>query len=189
MAILIGLSVFVFLTAAAYSVYAERKVSAWIQQRVGPNRVGPFGLLQPAADALKLLLKEDIIPHQGNRFIHSIAPVLAVMLAVSGLALLPLARGIHIADVNIGVLYTLAVASISVYSVTLSGWSSNSKYALLGGLRSSAQMISYELAMGISVVSVILLSNHFSPEGSEYLRLTTIVEAQNHVWFAFVNPI
>jgi NADH-quinone oxidoreductase subunit H len=187
--ITLGLAVFVILTAAAYSVYAERKISAFIQQRPGPNRVGPLGLLQPAADALKLLLKEDIIPADSNKFTHFLAPVLATAIAVLGIAMLPFARGIQIFDANIGVLYGLGVGSIAVYAVTLSGWASNSKYALLGGLRSSAQMISYELSMGLCVVSVILLSNFFAPEGSQYLRLSTIVEAQKDVWFAFVNPI
>ncbi len=180
---------FVFLTLAAYTTYAERRIAAFIQQRVGPNRVGPLGLLQPAADAVKLLLKEDIVPANANRFVHFLAPVIAVTLAVCSLAMLPLADGLMFFDANIGVLYLLATGSIAVYGVTLSGWGSNSKYSLLGGLRSSAQMISYELAMGLSVVSVVLLSNHFAPEGSEYLRISTIAEAQKDVWFVFVNPI
>lgn len=187
--ILIGITVFVMLTAAAYSVYAERKVSAFIQQRPGPNRVGPLGLLQPAADAVKLLLKEDIVPTDANKFLHFMGPVIATTLAVLGLAMLPFAKGIQIFDANIGILYTLAVASISVYGIAVAGWSSNSKYALLGGLRSSAQMISYELSMGLAVVSVVLLSNFFAPEGSEYLRVSTIVEAQRNVWFIFLNPV
>lgn len=180
---------FVFLTLAAYTTYAERRIAAFIQQRVGPNRVGPLGLLQPAADAVKLLLKEDIVPANANRFIHFLAPVIAVTLAVCGLAMLPFADGLMFFDANIGVLYILATGSIAVYGVTLSGWGSNSKYSLLGGLRASAQMISYELAMGLSVVSVVLLSNHFAPEGSEYLRISTIAEAQKDVWFVFVNPV
>lgn len=186
--ILIGISLFTLITVAAYTVYAERKVCALIQQRVGPNRVGPLGLLQPLADVIKLLLKEDIVPEYANKFLHFIAPAISVTLALTGLAVLPFAKGLYIADVNIGVLYVLAVGSIAVYGVTISGWSSNSKYALLGGLRSSAQMISYELSMGLSVISVILLTNEFF-EGTEYLRLSSIVEAQSSVWNVFRNPL
>jgi NADH-quinone oxidoreductase subunit H len=187
--ILILVVLFVMLTAAAYSVYAERKISAWIQQRPGPNRVGPFGLLQPAADAVKLLLKEDIVPADSNKLIHFLAPVIVVTLALLNLSMLPFAKGVQIFDANIGVLFILGVASIAVYGVTLAGWASNSKYALLGGLRSSAQMVSYELSMGLSVVSVILLSNFFTPEDSEFLRTSSIVEAQRDIWFVFINPL
>lgn len=178
----------IYLTGAAYTTLAERKVSAWIQFRKGPNRVGPWGLLQPLADAIKLTLKEDIVPESADRFLHFLAPALSVIFAVLGLAMLPFAKGLMIFDANIGILYVLGVASLAVYSVTLGGWASNSKYSLLGGLRSSAQMISYELAMGLSVVSVILLTNAFLPEG-EYLRVSSIVEAQRDVWFVFVNPV
>lgn len=187
--ILIGLALFVVLTMAAYVTYAERRVAAFIQQRQGPNRVGPLGLLQPAADALKLILKEDVVPQGANKLLHFAAPVISVTLAVCGIAMLPMAKGLQIFDANIGILYVLAVGSIGVYGITLSGWSSNSKYALLGGLRSSAQMISYELSMGLAVVSVILLSNHFAAPGSNYLSLSSIVEAQRGVWFLFLNPI
>jgi len=186
--ILIGLTLFTLITIAAYAVYAERKVCALIQQRVGPNRVGPLGLLQPLADVIKLLLKEDIVPQYANRFLHFLAPVISVTLALTGIAVLPFARGIYIADINIGILYILAIGSIGVYGVTIAGWSSNSKYALLGGLRSSAQMISYELSMGLSVISVILLTNEYF-EGTEYLRISSIVEAQNGVWNIFRNPL
>lgn len=180
--------VFVMLTTAAYSVWAERKVCGIIQQRPGPNRVGPFGLLQPAADAVKLILKEDIVPNDSNKFLHFLAPALTVLLAVMGLAMLPFAPGLIVFDSNWGVLYILGISSIAVYGITIAGWASNSKYALLGGLRSSAQMISYELSMGLSVVGVILLSNNFYG-GSEYLRTTSIVEAQRDVWFIFLNPL
>jgi len=179
---------FVMITLAAYTTLAERKICGYIQQRPGPNRVGPWGLLQPAADGLKLLLKENIVPADANKTIHFLAPVLTVLLAVSGLAILPFARGVHVFDANIGILYTLAIASISVYGISMAGWASNSKYALLGGLRSSAQMISYELSMGLSIVSVILLTNHFYT-GEEYLRLSSIVEAQKDVWFILINPL
>ncbi|RMG22979.1 MAG: NADH-quinone oxidoreductase subunit NuoH [Bacteroidetes bacterium] len=199
--IIIGLALFVLLTAAAYTVYAERKVAAAIQQRVGPNRVGPFGLLQPLADVIKLLLKEDIVPVAADKFVHFIAPVISVSIALITMAVIPFARAeglaftegtggyLMIADVNIGILYILAVTSISVYGVTLAGWSSNSKYSLLGGLRASAQMISYELAMGLAVVSVILLTNaNYTGDGG-FLKLTSIVEAQREFWNIFINPL
>ena len=200
--ILIGLALFVLLTAAAYTVYLERKVAALIQQRVGPNRVGPFGLLQPLADVIKLLLKEDIVPVAADKFVHFIAPVIAVTIALITMAVIPFAKVadpdfaftagtngyLVIADVNIGILYILAITSIAVYGVTLAGWSSNSKYSLLGGLRASAQMISYELAMGLSVVSVILLTNAVY-EGTEFLKPGSIVEAQRGIWNIFRNPL
>ena len=187
--ITIGLALFILLTAAAYTVYLERKICAWIQQRYGPNRVGPFGLLQPLADVVKLLLKEDIVPADADKRIHFLGPVISVTIALTAYAVIPFSYNVGIADVNIGVLFVLAITSISVYGITLSGWASNSKYALLGGLRSSAQMISYELSMGLSVVSVIILANMIAPIGSSYLSLKTIVEAQNGLWFIFVNPI
>ncbi len=180
----------VILTAAAYTVYLERKVCAWIQQRYGPNRVGPFGLLQPLADVIKLILKEDIVPARGDRIIHFISPMISVTIAIAAFALIPFASNVVIADVNIGVLYLLAITSIGVYGITLAGWSSNSKYALLGGLRSSAQMISYELSMGLSVVGVILLANMMTDSGQGYLSLKSIVEAQyENTWFFILNPI
>jgi NADH-quinone oxidoreductase subunit H len=172
------------LVAAAALVYAERRVAAFVQERVGPNRVGPIGLLQPFADVLKLVFKEDIRPRAANPFIHSLAPLIMVTVAVTTISVIPLARGIFMADVGVGVLVLLALTSLSVYGVTLAGWSSNSKYSLLGGLRSSAQMISYELSMGAAVVSVIVLA------GS--LNLSEIVEAQSNWlglgWNAFKNP-
>lgn len=202
--ILIGIALFVLLTAAAYTVYLERKVAAFIQQRVGPNRVGPLGLLQPLADVIKLLLKEDIVPNAADKLVHFLAPVIAVTIALVTMAVIPfaganpltdfvrtdtLADPLVIADVNIGILYVLAIASIAVYGVTLAGWSSNSKYSLLGGLRSSAQMISYELAMGLAVVSVILITNAMYAGEGDYLKLSSIVEAQRGVWNIFINPL
>ncbi len=207
--IIIGAALLALLTGAAYSVYAERKIAALIQQRVGPNRVGPFGLLQPLADVLKLLLKEDVVPGKANPLIHFIAPIIASTIAIVTMAVIPfsganpltpeiagsIVDGVRvvdplvIADVNIGILYILAITSISVYGITLAGWSSNSKYSLLGGLRASAQMISYELALGLAVVSVILITNS-TYEGSEhYLKLSSIVEGQRGVWNAFINPL
>ncbi len=180
-----------FLITASLLVYAERKVSAFIQERNGPNRVGPAGLFQSFADVFKLMFKENIVPAQGNEFIHSLAPVLMVVIAMSTGALIPWARTpsggpLAIAPIDVGLLVVLAMTSISVYGVTLAGWSSNSKYSLLGGLRSSAQMISYELAMGAAALSVVLYS------GS--LDLFAIVESQNHLgsflgWNLFRNPV
>lgn len=181
----------VLLTAVAYSVYAERRVSAFIQNRIGPNRVGPAGLLQPLVDAVKLLLKEDIVPANANRFIHSLAPSISIVVALSTFAVIPFGDTItigdkviklQIADVNIGILYFLAMTSLGVYGVTLSGWSSNNKYSLLGGLRSSAQMISYELSMGLAVLAIILMN------GS--LQLDTIVKSQaGWKWNIILQPV
>ena len=185
--IVAGIAVMVLLTFAAYSVWAERKVSALVQERKGPNRVGPFGLLQPLADVVKLMLKEDITPTIANPIVHFLAPVLSVSLAVAAIGVLPFAPGIAIFDANFGVLYIFAVNSIAVYGVTLAGWASNSKYSLLGGLRSSAQMLSYELSMGLALVSVVLLTNALH-EGDS-LRLGSIVEAQRTIWYIFANPI
>lgn len=181
----------VLLTGVAYSVYAERRVSAFIQNRYGPNRVGPQGLLQPLVDVIKLLLKEDIVPEKANKFIHSLAPVISIIVSLSTFAVIPFGDTItigdrviklQIADVNIGVLYFLALTSLGVYGVTLSGWSSNSKYSLLGGLRSSAQMISYELSMGLAVIAIILMN------GS--LQLDTIVSNQaGWKWNIILQPV
>jgi len=180
-----------FLIVASTLVYAERKVSAFIQERSGPNRVGPGGFFQSFADVFKLMFKENIVPAQGNEFIHSLAPVLMVVIAMSTGALIPWARTpsgdpLAIADISVSLLVVLAMTSISVYGVTLAGWSSNSKYSLLGGLRSSAQMISYELAMGAAALSVVLYSGSLS--------LFDIVESQNHLgsffgWNVFRNPV
>lgn len=175
-----------FLVSAAVLVYAERKVSGYMQNRPGPNRVGPFGLLQPFADVMKLVLKENIVPIPASPFIHSLAPTIMIVIAFTGGALIPFARGVVVADMEVSVLVLLALTSISVYGITLAGWSSNSKYSLLGGLRSSAQMISYELSMGLAVVSVVLLA------GS--LNLSEIVESQAggygiFGWNIFRNPL
>jgi len=180
------------LITASMLVYAERKLSAFIQERAGPDRVGPKGLLQSFADVFKLLFKEDIVPTQATRFVHSLAPTLMVVIAMSTAAVIPWARTgsgvgpLAVADIGVGLLVVLAMTSVSVYGVTLAGWSSNSKYSLMGGLRSSAQMISYELAMGAAALSVVLLA------GS--LRMYDIVESQNHLasflgWNIFRNPI
>lgn len=179
------------LLTAAYLVYFERKISAWAQNRIGPNRVGWYGLLQSFADVFKLLLKEDIVPDVANKRIHSIAPMIALFVAFTTYAVIPIGPGFSIAgynipmviaDVNIGILYILALTSLGVYGITFAGWSSGSKYSLLGGIRSSAQMISYEISMGFSVGGVILLS--------ESLRPIAIVESQSGwMWNALIQPI
>jgi len=187
----IGVVLTVLLTGVAYSVYAERRVSAFIQNRYGPNRVGPEGLLQPLVDVVKLLMKEDIVPEKANKFIHSLAPTLSIIVSLSTIAVIPFGDTItigdrviklQIADVNVGILYFLAMTSLGVYGITLSGWSSNSKYSLLGGLRSSAQMISYELSMGLAVIAIILMN------GS--LQLDTIVQNQaGWKWNIILQPV
>ena len=170
-AIKIGVVVGVLLMGVAYSVYAERRVSALIQNRYGPNRVGPEGLFQPFADVLKLVLKEDIVPTKANKAIHTLAPMISIFVALTTIAVVPFGNVIHlfdrdislqITDVNVGILYILALTSLGVYGITLSGWSSNNKYSLFGGLRSSAQMISYELSMGLAVVGVVLITGSLS---------------------------
>jgi NADH-quinone oxidoreductase subunit H len=167
----IVLVIIILLIGVAYSVYAERRISAFIQNRLGPNRVGWEGVLQPFADVLKLVLKEDVVPERATHSIHTLAPMISIFVALTTVAVVPFGNTIHIfgrdislqiADVNIGILYILALTSLGVYGITLSGWSSNSKYPLLGGLRSSAQMISYELSMGLSIVGVILVTGSLS---------------------------
>jgi NADH-quinone oxidoreductase subunit H len=142
----------------AYLTLAERWVIGWIQVRIGPNRVGPFGLLQPLADGIKLLLKEIIIPSGSNKFLFIIAPVLALVPALAAWAVVPFGDGMEIANVNAGLLYILAMTSLGVYGVIIAGWASNSKYAFLGALRSAAQIVSYEIAMGFALVTVLMAS-------------------------------
>jgi len=167
-------------------IYAERRVSAFMQDRVGPNRVGPKGVLQPIADGIKFLMKEDLVPEKVDKPIFILAPAILLIPALMTFAVIPFGSSINlfgreialqVADVNVGVLYILALTSISVYGIVLAGWSSNNKYSLLGGLRSSAQLISYELAMGLAVVSIILLA------GS--LRLNDIITDQQGSFFSW----
>jgi len=161
----------------AYLTYAERKVLAAMQLRRGPNIVGPFGLFQPFADAIKMMFKETVIPSGANRVLFLLAPMLTFALAMMAWAVVPVADGWAIADINVGVLYLFAISSLGVYGIIIAGWASNSKYAFLGALRSAAQMVSYEVSMGFVLVSVVLCV------GS--LNLTDVVRAQQHVWFCF----
>src|SRR5215472_7287904 len=155
---------FVVLTVVAYMSLAERKVLGWMQMRPGPNRVGPWGFLQPAADGLKFIMKEDIVPDMVNKFAYILAPMVAIVPALMAFAVIPfgprfLGIDLHITALDVGVLYLFAITSVGVYGIVLAGWSSNSKYPLIGGLRSSAQMVSYELALSVSVLGVLLQAN------------------------------
>jgi len=176
----------------ALITYAERKIIAFMQVRLGPMRVGPWGLLQMVADPLKLLLKEDIVPAQADRWIFTLAPVMCLIPAFIVLAVIPvgssftlLGRQItyYVTDLNIGVLYVLSVSSVGILGIILAGWASNSKYPLLGALRSAAQMVSYEVALGFSIIGVLMLSGSLS--------LVSIVEAQKNsgFWYVFLQPI
>ena len=170
--IIIIVSVFLIsLLIAMYSTYAERKVAAFMQDRIGPNRAGPFGILQPVADGVKMFMKEEIIPDVSNKFLFILGPCLAMLTACMTSAVIPWGRGITIdgvfyqlqaADVNVGILYIFGVVSIGVYGIMIGGWASNNKYSLLGALRASSQMISYEIAMGLAIISLIMISGTLS---------------------------
>jgi NADH-quinone oxidoreductase subunit H len=186
----IALVFFVILTLAAYLVFAERKVLAWIQDRKGPNRVGPFGLLQPLADLIKLLTKEDFRPAGADKWLFYLAPAMAAIPAIMIFAVIPFGAplsllghtvALQVSDLNVGLLLFMALSSIAVYGVALGGWASNSKYALLGSIRSLAQLISYELSMGLSLVPVVMLARSF--------RLSDIVAAQSGCWFIVYQPL
>lgn len=180
----IGLVVTLVAGWVAYATYLERKISAFMQARLGPMRVGPWGLLQPIADAIKLLTKEDFIPDKADRGIFFIAPYIAVASAFIVMAVVPFAPdwGV-IADVNIGILFVLAVSSVGVLALILAGWSSNSKYALLGGLRSSAQMVSYEVAMGLSLVGALMFARTLSLSGM------VTAQSSDSIWYLFYQPV
>ena len=164
------------LISVAYLTWAERKVLALMQMRKGPNMVGPFGMLQPFADAIKMLMKETIVPSGASRYLFLGAPMLTFILAMIAWAVIPVNDGWAIADINVGILYLFAVSSLGVYGIIIAGWASNSKYAFLGALRSAAQMVSYEVSIGFVIVTVLLCV------GS--LNLTAIVRAQENLWFA-----
>lgn len=192
----------ILLTAVAYSVWLERKVSARIQNRWGPTRVGPFGLLQPLADGVKFILKEDLTLPQVNKWLFIAAPIIAVVCAITSISVIPFGNWLYIpeisvghwftigpidtplqvTDLNVGLLVVLAIGSISVYGVALAGWASNNKYSLLGGLRACAQMVSYEIPLGLSLVGVLIVAGSLS--------LRDIVEGQRHLhWNIFVQPV
>ncbi len=183
-AIQILIVLFIVLTLVAYLVYLERKVSAFMQSRLGPMRVGPWGLLQPLADGLKLILKEDIVPIKADRAVFLIAPIVSVVAALVVLSVIPWgAAWATIANVNIGLLFILAVSSVGVLGLVLAGWSSNSKYSLLGALRSSAQMVSYEVGMGLAIIGPLMFARTLSMSG--------IIDAQqaDGIWYIFFQPL
>ena len=179
------------ITGFAFLTLFERRVLARMQVRIGPNRAGPFGILQPVADGVKLIFKEELIPDKADKVVFVLAPVITLIPALIILAVIPFGPTVQIGgrevamgiadDLDVGVLYIMAVASVAVYGIALAGWSSNNKYALLGGLRSSAQMVSYEIALGLSFIGPILLANSMS--------MRTIVESQQGWWFILVQPI
>lgn len=186
----IALVFFVILTLAAYLVFAERRVLAWIQDRKGPNRVGPFGLLQPLADLIKLLTKEDFRPKDADKWLFYLAPAMAAIPAIMTFAVIPFGAPLtiaghdvtlQVADLNVGLLLFMALSAIAVYGVALGGWASNSKYALLGSIRGLAQLISYELSMGLALVPVVMLARSFT--------LSEIVNAQADCWFIVYQPL
>jgi NADH-quinone oxidoreductase subunit H len=165
------------LLGMAYATYFERKALGAFQLRRGPNVVGPFGLFQPFADAIKLLMKETVIPAGANKILFLLAPVLSLVLACLAWAVIPVWDGAAVANINVGILYLFAISSLGVYGIVIAGWASNSKYAFLGALRSAAQMVSYEVSIGFVIVTVLLCV------GS--LNMNDIVRAQSHVWFCF----
>lgn len=191
----IAVSILVILTAVAYCIYFERKIAAWTQDRYGPNRVGPLGLLQPVADGIKFILKEDFVPGRVDRVLFHVAPMVAFIVAMIGFVVLPfggrirwpwMEEGTELllqgASIDIGLLYLLAVGSMAVYGVVLGGWSSNNKYAFYGAMRAAAQMLSYEIPMGLALLTVILATGA--------LRLESIVDAQvAHAWNLLLHPV
>jgi NADH-quinone oxidoreductase subunit H len=190
--ILITAILLVFPLLVGYIVYVERKVLAFIQSRLGPMRVGPYGLLQPIADAVKLLTKEDITPKTADGFVFRAAPIVLLVVGLVSLSFLPMGEGftafgydfrLSIVDVNVGVLGLLAIMSLSIYSLVLGGWASNSKYPLLGALRSAAQMVSYEIALAFTILAAILFAGTLSLNG--------IIDAQREagLWYIFVQPV
>ncbi|HXO66683.1 MAG TPA: NADH-quinone oxidoreductase subunit NuoH [Candidatus Dormibacteraeota bacterium] len=185
-----GILILAFITAAAYLVYAERKVVSYMQVRVGPNRVGPFGLLQPLADVVKLASKEDSRPAGRDDLLYRAGPAIMVICAIAAFAVIPvtptftvLGKSItgYITNLNVGVLYIFAISGMTVYAIVLGGWASNSKYSLLGAMRSAAQLISYEMALGFSLVGVFILA--------QSVNLNTIIAAQHRVWFVLLQPL
>jgi NADH-quinone oxidoreductase subunit H len=189
--ILIGAIITLSMIVAMYSTYAERKIAAFLQDRIGPNRAGPFGLLQPLADGLKLFMKEEIIPTLSSKFLFILGPMLAMITALLTSAVIPWGSTIHIfnrdvalqiADINIGILYVIGVVSLGVYGIMIGGWASNNKFSLLAAVRGASQMISYELAMGLSLIAVLMIT------GS--LRMSVIVSEQmQNGWNVIYQPL
>src|SRR5438067_5347245 len=189
--ILIAVIVTTALIVAMYSTYAERKIAAFLQDRRGPNRAGPFGILQPLADGVKLFMKEEIIPLTSSKFLFILGPMLAMITATMTSAVIPWGSTIdiaghrvplQIADINIGILYVFGVVSLGVYGIMIGGWASNNKFSLLAALRGASQVISYELAMGISLIALLMLTGSLS--------LKTIVEQQmNGLWNVIYQPL
>ncbi len=186
-----ALMAFVLATAFAYLTLAERKIAAFIQVRKGPNRVGPWGLLQPAADGIKLLFKEEMVPAGADKVLFFLAPILTMIPAIVIMAVVPIGPDIElfgrtvrlsISDLNVGLLYILSVASVAVYGIVLAGWSSANKYSLMGGLRASAQMISYEIALGLSIIGPIMLAGTMSLQG-------IIAAQQQSAWYVVWQPV
>ena len=186
-----ALMAFVLLTCFAYMTFAERKVAAFVQVRMGPNRVGPWGLLQPLADGIKIMFKEELIPANADKVLFVLAPILTMIPALVIMAVVPIGPDVElfgreirlaITDLNVGILYILSVASVAVYGIVLAGWSSANKYSLMGGLRSSAQMISYEIALGLSIVGPIMLAGTLSLKG-------IVVAQQESIWYVLLQPV
>jgi NADH-quinone oxidoreductase subunit H len=186
----VAILVFILITVVAYVQFFERRVMARMQSRLGPNRVGPFGLLQPMADILKLIFKEDLVPAGADKPVFNLAPALAAIVGIAAFAVIPFGNqvnlfgydiNLYVADINVGILYLFAMSSLAVYGIVLAGWSSNNKYALLGGIRASAQMISYELPLGLSLISILLIVGSLS--------LNDIAKAQSSFWFIIAQPL
>jgi NADH-quinone oxidoreductase subunit H len=187
--------------SAAVMVYMERKVAAWLQQRHGPTRVGPAGLLQPIADVVKLMLKEELRPAAADPILFYLAPIISATAAFAAFAVVPFGDSttllgllteplpLHVADVNVAVLVVFAITSMGVYGIVLAGWSSNSKYSLLGGLRSSAQMISYELSYGMALAAVLVMANSMSLRGIVDAQAGTLLGIPQFRWFVWFQPI
>src|SRR5438552_2573571 len=175
---------FVVMTVVAYLTYAERKISAWIQVRMGPNRVGPRGLLQPLADGIKLLIKEDLIPIKADKSVFTIAPFISMVAALVVLSVVPWgAAWGTITNVDIGLLFILSVSSVGVLGIILGGWASNSKYPLLGALRSSAQMVSYEVAMGLALIGALMFTKTLS------MGDMVVAQQRMHIWNLLLQPL
>ena len=179
--ILFAKMIFIFggvMTALAYTTYVERRLMAFVQMRPGPNRVGPMGLLQPLADGAKFLLKEQIVPANANVLLYYLAPIVSMVPALLSFSVIPFGPDLKIADTNVSLLFILAISSLGVYGIVLGGWASNSKYPLMGAMRSSAQMLSYELSLTLSVVGVLMIANTLS--------LNNLVLSQQGTWFGFI---